>query len=34
LLVNAGKENESLVAIATRVPQAVFCLFTALQFHV
>src|SRR5574337_103243 len=28
-----GSENESLVAIATRVPQAVFCLLTALQFH-
>lgn len=26
-------ENESMVAIATRVPQAVFCLMTALQFH-
>ena len=26
-------ENESLVTIATRVPQAVFCLMTALQFH-
>ena len=26
-------EHESLVAIAARVPQAVFCLFTALQFH-
>lgn len=26
-------EHESLVAIATKVPQAVFCLFTALQFH-
>lgn len=26
-------EHESLVAVATRVPQAVFCLLTALQFH-
>lgn len=26
-------EHESLSAIATRVPQAVFCLLTALQFH-
>ncbi|MFS8975726.1 AbiEi antitoxin N-terminal domain-containing protein [Cupriavidus necator] len=26
-------EHESLAAIATRVPQAVFCLLTALQFH-
>lgn len=26
-------EQESLVAVATRVPQAVFCLLTALQFH-
>ena len=32
-LPNQGSENESLVAIATKVPQAVFCLFTALQFH-
>jgi predicted transcriptional regulator of viral defense system len=32
-LPNPGSENESLVAIATRVPQAVFCLLTALQFH-
>jgi predicted transcriptional regulator of viral defense system len=28
-----GSENESLVAVATKVPQAVFCLLTALQFH-
>lgn len=28
-----GSENESLAAIATKVPQAVFCLLTALQFH-
>ena len=28
-----GSEHESLAAIATRVPQAVFCLLTALQFH-
>lgn len=26
-------EYETLAAIATRVPQAVFCLLTALQFH-
>lgn len=26
-------EHESLIAIATQVPQAVFCLLTALQFH-
>jgi len=26
-------ENESLATIATKVPQAIFCLFTALQFH-
>ncbi|WP_183300037.1 type IV toxin-antitoxin system AbiEi family antitoxin domain-containing protein [Cupriavidus alkaliphilus] len=26
-------EHESLAAVATRVPQAVFCLLTALQFH-
>jgi predicted transcriptional regulator of viral defense system len=26
-------EKESLVVIAARVPQAVFCLFTALQIH-
>ena len=32
-LPNQGSEHESLVAIATKVPQAVFCLFTALQFH-
>lgn len=26
-------ENESLATIATKVPQAIFCLITALQFH-
>jgi len=26
-------EHESLVTVATRVPQAVFCLLSALQFH-
>lgn len=26
-------EDESLALVATRVPQAVFCLLTALQFH-
>ncbi len=30
---NPGSEHESLVTIATKVPQAVFCLLTALQFH-
>ena len=28
-----GSEHEALAAVATRVPQAVFCLLTALQFH-
>jgi predicted transcriptional regulator of viral defense system len=28
-----GSEHESLLTVATKVPQAVFCLFTALQFH-
>jgi predicted transcriptional regulator of viral defense system len=28
-----GSEYESLLAVATKVPQAVFCLLTALQFH-
>lgn len=28
-----GSESESLVTVATKVPQAVFCLLTALQFH-
>lgn len=28
-----GSEHEGLAAVATRVPQAVFCLLTALQFH-
>jgi predicted transcriptional regulator of viral defense system len=28
-----ASENESLIAIAVKVPQAVFCLLTALQFH-
>jgi len=28
-----GSEHGSLVEIATKVPQAVFCLLTALQFH-
>jgi len=28
-----GSEHESLTAIATKVPQAIFCLLTALQFH-
>jgi predicted transcriptional regulator of viral defense system len=33
LAENSLSEQESLVAVATRVPQAVFCLLTALQFH-
>lgn len=28
-----GSEHETLVTVATKVPQAVFCLLTALQFH-
>ncbi|MNL08129.1 hypothetical protein D3C87_1288350 [compost metagenome] len=28
-----GSEHESLAAVAARVPRAVFCLLTALQFH-
>lgn len=28
-----GSEHESLATIATKVPQAVFCLLSALQFH-
>jgi predicted transcriptional regulator of viral defense system len=28
-----GSEHENLAAIATKVPQAVFCLLSALQFH-
>jgi hypothetical protein len=28
-----ASEHESLVTVATKVPQAVFCLLTALQFH-
>lgn len=28
-----GSEHEGLAAVATKVPQAVFCLLTALQFH-
>lgn len=28
-----GSEHASLATIATKVPQAVFCLLTALQFH-
>ena len=28
-----GSEHEGLVTIAAKVPQAVFCLLTALQFH-
>ena len=29
----AGSEHEGLATIAAKVPQAVFCLLTALQFH-
>jgi len=28
-----GSEHDSLITIATKVPQAIFCLLTALQFH-
>lgn len=28
-----GSEHEGLVTVATKVPQAVFCLLSALQFH-
>ena len=30
---STGSEHESLATIATKVPQAVFCLLSALQFH-
>jgi predicted transcriptional regulator of viral defense system len=30
---HSGSEHEGLATIATKVPQAVFCLLTALQFH-
>ncbi|MFN3736544.1 type IV toxin-antitoxin system AbiEi family antitoxin domain-containing protein [Hydrogenophaga sp.] len=30
---HTGSEYEELASIATKVPQAVFCLLTALQFH-
>jgi len=30
---NQGSEHESLIAVAIRAPQAVFCLLSALQFH-
>ena len=33
LAESQSSEHESLVTIATKVPQAVFCLLTALQFH-
>lgn len=32
-LPTLGSEHESLITIATKVPQAIFCLLTALQFH-
>ncbi|NRR30690.1 type IV toxin-antitoxin system AbiEi family antitoxin domain-containing protein [Oxalobacteraceae bacterium] len=28
-----GDENDTLAAVATRAPQAIFCLLSALQFH-
>lgn len=30
---HSGSEHESLASVATKVPQAVFCLLTALQLH-
>lgn len=30
---HSGSEHESMATVATKVPQAVFCLLTALQFH-
>lgn len=30
---HSGSEHDGLTAVATKVPQAVFCLLTALQFH-
>lgn len=30
---HAGSEHEGLAAVASKVPQAVFCLLSALQFH-
>jgi predicted transcriptional regulator of viral defense system len=30
---NQGSEHESLLMVAIKVPQAVFCLLSALQFH-
>jgi len=30
---HSGTEHEGMAAIATKVPQAVFCLLSALQFH-
>ena len=30
---HTGSEHEGLAVVATKVPQAVFCLLTALQFH-
>ena len=30
---SAGSEHEGLATVAAKVPQAVFCLLTALQFH-
>ena len=33
LPISAGSEYEGLATVAAKVPQAVFCLLTALQFH-
>ena len=33
LPTHPGSEDEGLAAVATKVPQAVFCLLSALQFH-
>ena len=33
LPAESATEQEALAAVATRVPQSVFCLLTALQFH-
>jgi predicted transcriptional regulator of viral defense system len=33
LASHPGSEHEGLAAVATKVPQAVFCLLSALQFH-
>ena len=33
LPISAGSEYEGLATVAAKVPQAVFCMLTALQFH-